>query len=209
MTSKALWLSMACLLVAACGGGETTLYALVSRDADADVGLPVKMKGDTVGEVTEVALAENDMLLLTLSLPDDQAKLVPVDSTVKLKRTALVVGEPFLEIELGQAAAAAEGDTLRTEPSWWDRQREKLGDVMAGVRDPELRSRLDAFRRDAEEAARGGRDRWAELHPRLQERLNEIYQYAQETVPQIAGKIREQLQRLLDEAERLFIEGSD
>jgi hypothetical protein len=187
------------LIASACAHTRGDLSMVVTfKDAGGlTVGDPVRLGDAQVGTVQALRQRDDGTVAIELRVDAAARDRVTEDATFAVARQSLLGGR-CVEVETGKGAPVGDGATLAGQPSFFDKVAGLADRIDAWLKNPELREQLMALGKDLRELAGKSGDEVKRVIPELERRAEAIEAAAKREGPEVAAKVKEALDEMLD-----------
>lgn len=213
--TKTRWMSLLLLLPllahAACSrqqeGGEDLRITVVFHDASGlQVGDEVRLGGLKVGAVEKIEITTRDRVDVHVVVQAAYRSVVTRDAEIRIQKEGLVSRQRYLELEPGTEAPVRDGEELAGIHPLGVRLSDWFSETKEILQSPDVRHGMREFAEAVERAAARGKEEWEAQRPLLEKKAMELYETARKEAPEVAARIKKEIDRLLEEIEEEFSE---
>lgn len=191
------------LLVGSCGRTPEDLRVTLHFDdvSTLVVGDDVRIGDLKVGEVERIEEPSPGRFEVAIVIQGKYRERATETSEFRLQRDGLTSPHRHIALHTKEGPPLDDGAIIAGKQSMLDGITDWARDLGEGIQNIDANKRLQEFAEAVREAAKRGKEEWEEAKPFLEEKAQELQDWAQEEAPALAETIRKGIEALFDQVE--------
>jgi ABC-type transporter Mla subunit MlaD len=168
-----------------------------------EVGADVRVGKLRVGEVQSIDIDSANRVVVVAVIEGQYRDRVTADAEFRIKRESLALSTRYVDLQPGnEKPIVTEAPYFIGETNWLDLAQGWADATKEWVTSPEVRDASREFADAVGEAASKGWAEWQTHKPVLEEKARALYEMAREKAPAVAERLRQEIDKRLEEVEK-------